>query len=161
MLLGARRRGELDLLEESRLPMRVWPSDLDLNLHLTNSRYLAMMDLGRLDWALRTGVAVAAWRRRWRPLVGSVALRFRRDLPPLQRFDLRTRLLGWDEKWLYLEQRFCRGDRAASVALVKLLLRGAQGNVAPVEVVEASGGDAHDPPEANPELVRWVEEHRL
>ena len=36
-----------NLLAPSQLRFTVFPTDCDLNLHLTNSRYLSFMDLGR------------------------------------------------------------------------------------------------------------------
>jgi len=33
----------------SRVHARVWPTDLDLSLHVNNGRYLTLMDLGRSD----------------------------------------------------------------------------------------------------------------
>ena len=43
----------------SVLGLRVLPNDLDLSLHMNNGRYLTVMDLGRLDLILRSGLAGA------------------------------------------------------------------------------------------------------
>ena len=40
----------LGLLDTSELPGRVWPMDLDTNLHMNNGRYLSLMDLGGSTW---------------------------------------------------------------------------------------------------------------
>ncbi len=56
LLLTARWRGRLGPLDESVLKLRVWPVDLDVNLHMNNGRYLSVMDLGRVDVILRTGL---------------------------------------------------------------------------------------------------------
>ncbi|HBU98209.1 MAG TPA: thioesterase, partial [Thalassospira lucentensis] len=40
-------RSRLDPLDPSVLHFRAWPFDLDINVHMTNSRYFALMDLGR------------------------------------------------------------------------------------------------------------------
>ena len=99
-------RPRLGVLDECRVKLRVWPNDLDVNLHMNNSRYLLAMDLGRWDYGLRAGVLQPAFRRRWFPVVGSETLRFRRALDPFQRFELRRALVAWDEKWWWFEQRF-------------------------------------------------------
>ena len=39
--------------EISKLTFRVWPTDLDLSLHMNNGRYLTIMDIGRLDFMVR------------------------------------------------------------------------------------------------------------
>lgn len=155
VLLRGRRRARIDLFEEARLELRVWPTDLDLNLHLTNSRYLSMMDLGRTDLLVRAGALGLLLRRRWQPLVGSAVLRFRRPLSPFRRFSLVTRLLCWDEKWFYLEQRFESDQGVMAVGLVKGLFRGPRGNVAPAELLAALGYGGRSSPEPDAVLARW------
>lgn len=59
-LLAAARRGGLGLPDESHLAMRVWPTDLDVQRHMNNGRYLSLMDLGRMDLLVRSGFWRAA-----------------------------------------------------------------------------------------------------
>ncbi len=132
-------RPRQNLLDECRVSLRVWPNDLDANLHMTNSRYLLAMDLGRGDYGLRTGMLQPAFRRRWFPVVGSATLRFRRSLDPFQRFELATRLVAWDEKWWWFEQRFEVGGEGHAVGRVKALFRGPKGNVSTAALLEAAG----------------------
>jgi len=40
-------RPRQSLLDECRVTLRLWPNDLDSNLHMSNSRYLLAIDLGR------------------------------------------------------------------------------------------------------------------
>jgi acyl-CoA thioesterase FadM len=146
----------LRLLDECLVALRVWPNDLDVNLHLTNSRYLLAMDLGRWDFGMRTGVGRAMATRRWFPLVGSATLRFRKGIGPFQRYELRTRLVAWDEKWCWFEQRFCVGDTVHAVGRVKVLFRGPQGNVPTAELLSACGA-REAPPRQLPESIRlWL-----
>jgi acyl-CoA thioesterase FadM len=146
-----------DLVGECRVALRVWPNDLDSNLHMNNSRYLLAMDLGRWDYGVRTGVIQQALRRRWFPVAGSVMLRFRKSLDPFRRFELRTRVVGWDEKWWWFEQRFEVGGRLHAVGRVKALFRGPEGNV-PSATVLAAIGRADAVPPGMPETIRiWRE----
>ncbi len=146
-------RPRQDLLDECRVTLRVLPNDLDVNRHMTNSRYLLAMDLGRWDFAMRTRMWREMGRRRWFPLVGSATLRFRRGLDAFQRYELRTRLVAWDEKWCWFEQRFCVGESLHAVGRVKFLLRGPQGNVPTAELLAACGPPAA-PEEQLPEAIR-------
>ena len=146
VLLTIRSRGALAPFQDSVLSFRVWPGDLDLNVHMNNGRYLTVMDLGRLDLMARTGLLREAVRRRWMPLVGSAVIRFRRSLALFQRYELRSRILGWDHKWFFMEQRFLRGGDLIAVGLVKGLVRGRSGNVSPAEVLVALGRQLESPP---------------
>jgi len=158
VVLTARRRGAVGPLDECVLTFRVMPADLDINLHMNNGRYLQVMDLGRFDYIIRVGVFGQTRRRRWMPLVGSETIRFRRSLAPFRTYQLHTRLVHWDDKWFFFEQRFtARGELIAS-AMVKGLLRGPGGNVSPVEVLAAGGhAMAAPPPPPPPGLVAWTE----
>jgi acyl-CoA thioesterase FadM len=106
----------------SRLPLRVWPTDVDLNVHLTNSRYAALMDLGRLDLLLRSGVARSMFLTDARPIAVEVRLRFAKELRLGQRFTLETRVVGRERKAVVVEQRFLVGDEVHAVGTVSLVL---------------------------------------
>lgn len=155
IVIGAIWRPKLDLADISMLRFRVWPLDLDWNLHLTNSRYLSLMDLGRVDQILRTGL----WRRMRRGgfgvVLGGAAMRFRRPLAPFERFSLTTRLLGWDERWIYMEQVF-RGTRGvACVAVLRAAFVKDKKLVSPAGVL---GDEAFKLPSDLPDWVtQWTD----
>jgi acyl-CoA thioesterase FadM len=155
MLLGALRGPRIGPLGESRLRLRVMPDDLDINMHMNNGRFLSLMDLGRFDLVIRMGVMGEARRRRWRPLVGSSMIRYRRSLEPFHRFDLVSRVLCWDERWMIFEQRFERAGELMAVALVRALFRGPEGNVPSDEALRMAGHTGPPPPV--PEYIRqWA-----
>jgi acyl-CoA thioesterase FadM len=161
VLLSSFRAPRLGPLEESVVRFRVLPNDLDTNLHMNNGRYLTLMDLGRVDLMLRMGVVGALRRNRWAPVVASLTVRYRRALSPFQAFELRTRLVGWDERWFFVEQRFTRGGELVAYALVKGQFLGPEGRVAPQQVVDASPYDIPSPP-LSPAVRAWQEaEDRL
>ena len=141
--LGRRRSSPL---EPSVLTFHVLPNDLDPNRHMNNGRYLTIMDLGRLDLTLHSGLMRQVLRRRWMPVLGGAFITYRRPLKLFQAYTLTTRIVGWDAKWIYMEQTFdSRGKRAAS-ALVKGLLRAPEGSVPTPEVMAAVGIDIPSPP---------------
>jgi acyl-CoA thioesterase FadM len=151
-------RKKTGMLDESAVSFRVWPGDLDINLHMNNGRYLALMDLGRLDLIIRMGLLGALIRRRWRPMVGSEFIRFRRGLRPFQRFTLRTRIVTWDEKWVFIRQSFEVEGRAVALGVIKGLFRSPSGNVPSRWLVEAvSPGTAPPDPGDSTELWEKLE----
>jgi len=156
VVLTARGRGAVGPLDECVLTFRVMPADLDINLHMNNGRYLQVMDLGRFDYIIRVGLFGETRRRRWMPLVGSETIRFRRSLAPFRTFQLHTRLVHWDDKWFFFEQRFTARGQLIAAAIVKGLLRGPRGNVAPSEVLAAAGHSLGPPPPL-PGIEAWTE----
>ena len=139
-------RRRLDPLDTARVGLRVMPSDLDLNGHMTNARYLSVLDLGRLDLLFRAGLLGLVIRRRWSPVVAGCDVRFRRALRPFERFWVDTRLAGWDDRWLYLEQTIhCRRGVAASALIRGGIVAGGE-RISPSTVIEASGFTGQRPP---------------
>lgn len=131
---------------QSLIRMRVWPGDLDLNLHMNNGRYLTLMDLGRYDLMARNGLWKLVQRQRWMPLVGEARVVFRRSLRLFQEFTIRTRVVAWDAKWFYLEQTFERNDDLVAIGRVKALFRSKGKNVAPERIVTELGHSEPSPP---------------
>ena len=118
-LATAWRRPKLASTHEvSSLPFRVWPTALDLSLHMNNGRYLTLMDLGRLDFMVRTGLWRPLLKHGWTPIASGIAIRFRRELRLFDPVDLETKLLAWSDVTVVMEQilRFASGPRAGQVA---------------------------------------------
>jgi len=152
-LRGVERRG---LLEESRLCFRVLPNDCDINLHMNNGRYLSFMDLGRMHLTAQAGLLREAWSRRWMPVLAAAEIAFIRSLEPFDRFELVTRLLSWDDKYVYLEQCFERDGELCAHAYVKGLFLGRGGRVPNADLVKLAGHEGGPPP--MPEsLQRWAD----
>jgi len=139
-------RPRLAFMEPSRLRFRVWPSDLDLNMHMTNARYFSVMDLGRVDLTIRAGLAQAMLRRRWQAVLGASTVRFRRPLKPFQRYEVVTRVLCWDDRWFFIEQRAETTAGTAAVAVMQGAFIGKDGVVPPAQVLAAAGMPADSPP---------------
>jgi acyl-CoA thioesterase FadM len=126
----------LGVLDEDRLHMRVWPNDIDTNLHMNNGRYLNVMDYARTHLLARTRLLEHIIRSRWQPLVGAAWLTYRRSMPLFSTFCLASRLVCWDERWFYIEQTFTGRKGLIAVGWVKGILRNAQGSVDPQKVIE-------------------------
>lgn len=117
-------RSRIGPLDISRLKFTVWPFDLDANVHMNNGRYLSIMDLGRLDLIVRMGIMKTVLKNKWMPVLSAATIRYRISLTPFQKFKLESRVIWWDEKWFYMEQRFIisggqKDGAVAAIAFVK------------------------------------------
>ncbi len=146
----------IGVLDEDRIRMRVWPNDIDFNFHLNNSRYLSCMDYGRIHMMAANGILSHAMKERWIPLVGSVDITYRRSLDLWAGFELRSRTLCCDEKWVYMEQSFHSRAGLAAIAWVKGLFRNRQGNVPPQSIVDLVAPGTVSPP-VSEALAQWNE----
>ena len=148
-------RRRLGVLDDCVITMRVWPNDLDLNMHMNSGRYLSMMDIGRVEILARMGMLRRVLKRGWRPMVGATFIRYKKSLLPFERFIVRSRIVCWDEKWLYFEHILERRGEVASQAYVRGLLRGANGNVRPAELLELAGIPEMASPPMPEAVVAW------
>jgi acyl-CoA thioesterase FadM len=146
-------REQLDIpTESSELNFRVLPHDLDLNMHMNNGRYLTIMDLGRMDLMMRSGMFGKIRENGWMPVLGSANIRYRLPLNPFQKYTLETKLCGWNDKWFYIEQKFviAAGKKQGAVAAYALV-KGAfvdphKGKAEPVtKVMNAIGHEGDSP----------------
>lgn len=147
-----------DILDPSITRSRVRPTDLDVYLHVNNGTYLQMMDVARTNYIADLGVFPQLRERGWYPVVSAQTVKYRRSLTLGQAFEISTRLLGWDERVVYLEQVFTRGGDLCARGLVagRFLARGSGERIAAPRVVELFGGDVASP-ELPEDVVRWAQ----
>jgi acyl-CoA thioesterase FadM len=134
------------VLESSRLVLRVWPTDCDMNFHMNNGRYLTLMDLGRTHLVAQTGLLGILFKRRWAPVLAAAEINFIRALPPLARFELVSRVVTWDEKYFYMEQRFERAGVLHAVAFVRGVFLKGRNRIPTAQVVAALDPALRAPP---------------
>lgn len=155
--LSARRNSPLGVRDVSVIRLRVWPHDLDFWGHVNGGRYLTMSDLGRLDLFVRAGFFQVARREGWVLPIGAAAVRFRRPLRLFQRVELRTRVLGWDDRWGYLSTEFHRGGRPIATVVTRGLAQERSGARVSMETLFARLGWSEEPMPVPAEVRAWVD----
>lgn len=157
VLFLSRRKPDLDHYEVARTNFITLPTDLDINRHMNNGVYFSIMDVARFDMLVRNGVWAIMREKGWYPVVASETITFRKSLSLWQRFTIESRILGFDEKAVYVEQRFVRpGPGGEPEVFAQGVIRGRflrkAGGVVPVpELVEAFGATPGDG------LPEWIE----
>ena len=136
--------------------MRVWPSDLDELRHMNNGVYLSTMDLPRYDLIQRSGLWPRLQAAGVYPVVITQTITYRKSLELWQRYEVESRILGYDDRAVYIEQRFVvDGEIYARGIVAGRFLRRRGGTVPIEEVGEIAGIDVRQHPV--PEWVRdWA-----
>src|SRR5690625_2234262 len=106
ILRSRKERRSLAFDAISRSECRVWPTDLDILWHMNNGKYLSIMDVARFVLLQRNGVWSVFQREGWYPVVVGQTISYRKSLNPWQKFVIETRIIGFDEQAVYVEQRF-------------------------------------------------------
>lgn len=94
-----------DVTAEQTITGRVTPHDIDM-CHMNNARYLRECDFARFSLYVRNGVFKALRALGGSMVVGATTIRYRRALYIGEGYELRSRIVTWDEKAFFLEQRF-------------------------------------------------------
>ena len=98
---------------------RVWPHDCDVNFHLTNARYFSFADLARTYAIAHMGVLRKLTKRGWLPVVNAEEITFVKPIAPFAKFELRTELVYWDEKYFYIQHEYWSKGKFCAKALIR------------------------------------------
>ena len=150
-ILAHGKRGD-DLFAVHVSNHRCWPWDADFAGELNNGRALTLMDLGRIPLVIRTGLWDTALKQKWRMTMGGVIVRYRRRIRPFERFEMKSHVLGWDNRFTYVEQSTWKktGD-CAHHAVYRVAVADDGGIVAPDRLMAAMGH-----PDPSPALPDWI-----
>ena len=108
VLFLARRKPDLGHYDVARTNFITLPTDLDINRHVNNGVYFSIMDVARFDMLVRNGVWKTIRAKGWYPVVASETITFRKSLSLWQRFTIESKLVGYDDKAVYVEHRVVR-----------------------------------------------------
>ncbi|ARD20454.1 thioesterase family protein [Shewanella japonica] len=156
MLWRNRQAKKIGFLDTSRISYRALPLDCDINMHLTNSRYPAFMDLARTHMIAEMGLMQKFLKLKWLPIVNASEFTFFRDIKPMEKFEIETRIVGWDEKYFYIEQRFVTARGLHCIMHVRGVFI-CKGKQVPITDLVATAGYEGPTPAMPPELVKWKE----
>jgi len=143
----------LNLKQESVTYNLCWTTDIDFFAHMNNGKYFREMDFGRFDFYFRTGCSAYIEERQGMNVVQhGASIRYRRSINLFVPFKLVTRLVFWDEKSLYFEQKFVslHDGFIRAIALCKNTVVGGS-----VKDMMACLGQ-HTPPACPEEVVLWL-----
>ena len=125
----------------SRLPMMVLPSDLDINLHMNNGRYLTICDLNRVDLFIRTGLVKTMRKRKWIPVIAEHTMTYKKSLHLFEKYSSDLEVTHWDDKFFYMTHTFIKADRVVATGTSKGAIRSREGIIKPDDVLAAIAQD--------------------
>jgi len=137
-------------LDEFVLNLRVLPNDVDIT-KVTNDRFIALMDLGRMDITFRTGLLKSMFKNKWVPLATFDTIRFRYPLKMFQQYQLKTRVVWWNNTTMYFKQVFERKGRVIASGYVCATFLGSNGTIPPDEIMAETRQSVTKPDE--PEII--------
>lgn len=154
-VLKSSRSGTAEVNDVCEVSFRCMPWDLDLFMEMNNGRVLTLYDLGRFDFSIRSGLWHLLKRHRWGLAVAGSTIRYRKRIRMWDKVSMHTRLKGYDERWIYIEQSmWVKGQPASSVLLRTAITE--QGGMIPTRRVLDAMGISDWQPEPSQWLQEWV-----
>lgn len=148
------------LLDTHVIGSSVWIGDQDPMGHMTNSRYSSFTDLAIMNYMGRTGALRAFRRHGWLPVIQYEALSYFRMLRYPQSFEVRTRLVGWEDTQMVFEHLFMRGDCLHARSLMVARLTGRKKTRITAAMALEVLGTTLPSPELQPEIRNVIDQLR-
>ncbi len=117
--LQVKKGNTLTFKDTSEITLRCRLSDIDNFLEMNNGRVLTLYDMGRTDFAIRTGLGKQLLKQRWGLVVAGSTIQYRQRIRAFQKVTMKTQIVGIDERWMYIEQSMWVKGKPCSSALLR------------------------------------------
>lgn len=94
----------LDLTDVGEITLTANVNDIDNFLEMNNGRIFTLFDLGRNDFAIRSGLAKKLFKHRWGLVVAGSTIQYRKRVRLFDKVTIKTKIVAIDERWIYIEQ---------------------------------------------------------
>ena len=154
--LQVKKGHTLSFDDVSEITLRCRLTDIDNFLEMNNGRVLTLYDLGRTDFAVRTGLGKQLLKQRWGLVVAGSTIQYRKRIRAFQKVTMKTQVVGFDERWIYIEQSMWVKGKPCSSSLLRTGVTEGGKVVATARVLAALGkADWVKPPE--PWVQDWID----
>lgn len=158
LLLVSKRLNRLSALEVSHAQIRVWPMDCDFNMHLTNSRYPALLDLARTQYLIQLDALGKFVGGGWKSVLSSQSISFIKEIKPFAKVDITTQVLYWDRKYCYIEHKFLVDGQLHAKALARVaFIKGRRVRAFDKLLLELDTDNRIQSPEESDQVLVWLE----
>ena len=99
----------------------------------------------------RVGLIQILKNNKWRLSVAGSSVRYRRRVNIFDRLEVKSRIVSWDQKFLYLTQSMWRSGVPTSNVLIRAAISSDQGIVPPVKAISAIAENL-----VKPEIPDWI-----
>ena len=145
VLIQTLRKPLVSLDEETTLNLRVWPFDAEL-LAANHAAYATYFEMGRWGYGAQIHMIPIFAKRVWAVIIGGQAFFYNKPMKRFQKFQVKTQLIAFDEKWLYFKQSIESKGAVIASARVRALIRGTKGIIPTQTILSELGNPKIDLP---------------
>ena len=142
-----KNRPKAPLLSTIRSSYRVRLLDLDANGHMNNVKYMKYLERGRVELMVQTPWLNLTYGHKARTLIANAEINYIKELKPFQPFTVETRISAWDDRYVYIEQRFMNNDVIFTTAASRMAIvdRRTHQRISPLELFASVLPDSNPP----------------
>lgn len=148
---------KLAIFKPQKFKTFVSPMEVDMYLHKSNSTYFLDLDIARTD--LLTKVFQTIFFRYYDNVsgffkrkslsnlpyipVGAVETHFKHELKPFQTFEIHSKIVAWDKKWIFILSKFVSpknsSDKVYGITLTKYVFKRGRITIIPEDMIKEVG----------------------
>ncbi|SLJ83256.1 acyl-CoA thioesterase [Psychrobacter sp. DAB_AL43B] len=117
--LQVKKGNTLTFKDTSEITFRCRLSDIVNFLEMNNGRVFTLYDMGRTDFAVRSGLGKQLLKQRWGLVVAGSTIQYRRRIRAFEKVTMKTKIVAFDERWIYIEQSMWVKGKPCSSALLR------------------------------------------
>lgn len=137
-------------------------NDIDNFLEMNNGRILTLFDLGRNDFAIRSGLGKKLITNRWGLVVAGSTIQYRKRIRLFDKITIKTRICAIDERWFYIEQvMYCKGVPTSHALLRTGVTNLMTGKTIPTKTVLEAVGYADLVMPADDFVQSWIDADKM
>lgn len=131
--------------------------DCDIFMEMNNGRILTLYEMGRFQASVRMGLWELLKKKRWGLTVAGTSIRYRKRITPFEKYETRTRIATWDDRFFYIEQGMFKtnGECASHVLFRTAVVE--KGRAVPAQVLVEALGVTEPRPEPAEWVKNWIE----
>jgi acyl-CoA thioesterase FadM len=156
-LFSARKLPPMNVLDLHVSQHRCRLVDCDIFMEMNNGRILTLYEMGRFQAAVRMGLWALLKKKRWGLTVAGTSIRYRRRITPFEKYEIRTKIATWDDRFVYIEQgMFKMSGECASHVLFRTAVV-AKGRAVPTDVLIEAMGVTTPRPTPAAWIQNWID----
>ncbi len=157
--MQVKKGNTLTFRDASEITLYCRLSDIDNFLEMNNGRVLTLYDMGRTDFAVRSGLGIQLIKKRWGLVVAGSTIQYRKRIRAFDKVTMKTHIAGFDERWMYIEQSMWVKGKPCSSALLRTGVTENGKVIATAKVLEALNQSDWELPPAG-YVAEWIESDR-
>ena len=153
------RKEKINYLHQDSIQFRCHPWDIDIFREMNNGRMITLFDLGRISLVSKCGFLRVLLKNKWGLVVAGSSVMYRKRIRAFDKITMYTRVVGIDDKWIYLEQSmWVKGVPCCSM-VIRTAVTSKNGLVDTKDVLDTFG-EKHSTVSPEVWVTNWIENEK-